>query len=127
MEDPVLCAMILIILPHSGDALAPSIKQSAKSPWTPHQGTNRRSREILEWFLRVPGDNVEACCSGQSNMASGAQRRRVGVEGKLERDKENEDSHSVHENNGDKIQPNLWIAWTSQISIPTRKQHGHSE
>ena len=39
---------------------------------------------------------------------------RVGVESKLERDGENEDPHSVHENNGDKIQPNLWIAWTSQ-------------
>ena len=50
-----------------------------------HQGTDMRSREILEWFFRVPGDNVEACCSGQSNMASGAQRVRVGV-GKLEHD-----------------------------------------
>ena len=60
-------------------------KAERKIAMDTHQGTDMRSREILDWFFRVPGDNVEACCSGQSNMASGAQRVRVGV-GKLEHD-----------------------------------------
>ena len=34
-----------------------------------------RNQEVLERFFRVLGNNVEACWSGQGNMASGTQKR----------------------------------------------------
>ena len=44
------------------------------------RGTNMRNQFVLERFFRVQGNNVEACWSGQNNMASGTQWRRIGVE-----------------------------------------------
>ena len=82
IENPTLRAMILIILLHSVDDYLR--KAERKAAMDTNGETGMRSQEVLEWFLRVQGNNVEACCSGQGSMASGTQRGRIGVEGKLE-------------------------------------------
>ena len=76
----MLRSVIQITRLHSADATTPSVKQSAKSLWTPF------GEPIFKrWFLRVQDNNVGSCLSGQGNMASRTQRERIGIERNTER------------------------------------------
>ena len=77
------CALLTLILQFQS-VDAPSVKQSAKLLGMLFVEPIMRNQKVLERFFRVRGNNTKGCWSGQSNMASGTGRSRLGVERTME-------------------------------------------